>query len=170
MNYRILFNKYLRVEYLALIISLIAIWATYQQNKINREFYELSVKPLLIHSKIYSPNRIGISIQNDGLGVAIMDSVIIKYNGRRISSIDLVHMIEESNKDINYRTFSWGSYNTTTIKSSSERLWLFRLETDDDVLELWKMFDNEGIHSIFSKRHIDLYYRDLYENRNIYSF
>lgn len=151
-------RKNITIELIALIMSFFAIWATYQQNKINREFYELSVKPLLKRINVYNAEEAGILIENFGLGVAIIEDVQIKYKGDEVSQIQMLDTLAIVNSDANFLKLHQAVV-SGSIKPN-ENLILFKIIKNSEE----KLKDFEAYKKILHQVEITIKYRDLYNN------
>ena len=171
-----LLKKLIQIEYLALILSVTAIWATYQQNITNKEFYQLSVKPLFKHGKAISPGRLVYSVHNYGLGVAIIDSIKMNYNGKEIGFKAMADTIMANYTKSGFAS-NYGHSRDIVIKKDKKHdlfniFYQGKSEIEGFVSEeVYKIYNKEyeNIIRIFNNLKVTIYYKDLYNNELIYS-
>mgnify|MGYP001827734390 CR=1 FL=1 len=168
------FKNFIRIEYLALLLSITAIWATYQQNITNKEFYQLSVKPLFKKIIVQSPNRIFYAIHNYGLGVAIIDSIEMNYNKK---PIDFYAVADTIMANYSVKDFSSNrGHNRDFVIKTDERHDLFHVfykgesEIEGWVSdEVYALYDYDKLNFLLNNIEVTIYYKDLYNNRHIFS-
>lgn len=169
-----IFQKIIRIEYLALILSITAIWATYQQNITNEEFYHLSVKPLFKKGIVQSPAKITFTLYNYGLGIAIIDSIEMKYEGRLIEFNTMAKTIMSSYATERFSN-SWGNDRDFVIKKDGMYDLFNIFYRGESKIEGWvsdevlAKYDYQKINNMLHSIEATVYYRDLYGNKMVYS-
>lgn len=96
----------------------------------NRNFYELSVTPILKVLEHYDDNGVGVSIENFGLGVALVDSVQIFYDRERVQKDAMLEKLSRVNDSIYY--FEVYHEDKGILIKEDEKIVLFGLRKTDE--------------------------------------
>ena len=133
------------------VIALCALITTIWQGVVSRRHNRMSVKPVLDFDREVRPKEMfSISLKNHGVGVAIIQSIRIENNGKRLPfGADAVNEIAKD-YPISLPSFEFSEIDPRTALSAGAEVLLFSVKlhgvNDDDRSALLKMFNESRIH------------------------
>lgn len=120
----------------------------------------LSVKPLLKSNLYIAPDLVGMSVENYGLGVALIDSIQITQHAKPVSTQDIASQLSGIASSTNVSAYSTSS--SEMMLREDEQVHLFAIRDID--AQTWDGDTFNGLSSILSAVEITVYFRDLYDN------
>lgn len=154
----------------AVLVAFFALGVTIWQGVETRKNYRLSVTPHVncTFSFTTSNEYSGISIENKGIGPAILLGIDIKYSGRNYNFLERPgELINDIKKDLfiksKVKNFHCCVLDANDYLSVDEKIPLIYIEKPADS-------DIETLHKIFSDLQIQIKYSSIYGQTYIHSF
>ncbi len=101
-----------------------------------------SVRPYIVIDKDASSqeNPLGISLRNEGLGPAIIDTLSIKFDGREMPMDSILNFSEKINlkcfKDTNDSQYTWWDVGAISAIGAGKQQWLLKIENTKDKIHI----------------------------------
>jgi len=122
------------ISLLSVTIAALALALTWHQIKKQQEHMKLMCEPFLNMEITLDPNKkiYSYSIQNKGIGPAIITGVYFSVDNKKIQSKNIIHdFVQETFKGIEFETFNYSALHPGNYLSVNESRILFQINTQE---------------------------------------